>query len=308
MNYIDDYFKQLVNHLKKKTKEEIYGDMVYQYKRLNQNIKNSLENYFEKFPYWGSLNESKEDFEHMRLIADSLKDHLDDFIHLYSKLGDYRSKLVLYSIMSNWYQYDFKMLNRSIEKSYGHYFDLDLIEPNSEEVIVDLGAYTGDTILDYIYTYGENKYQKIYTYDITEESLIKLKENVSRYPNIIVKKRAITDKTGITYIKKSEVDNSANMTMDHGDDEVLETTLDDEVKEKITMIKMDIEGGEQKALRGAEEHIKKEHPKLLISVYHNVRDIFEIPKMIEQMDSSYQFYLRNHGGGVYPTEIVLIAI
>ena len=42
MNYIDDYFKQLVNHLKKKTKEEIYGDMVYQYKRLNQNIKNSL--------------------------------------------------------------------------------------------------------------------------------------------------------------------------------------------------------------------------------------------------------------------------
>ena len=308
MNYIDDYFKQLVNHLKKKTKEEIYGDMVYQYKRLNQNIKNSLENYFEKFPYWGSLNESKEDFEHMRLIADSLKDHLDDFIHLYSKLGDYRSKLVLYSIMSNWYQYDFKMLNRSIEKSYGHYFDLDLIEPNSEEVIVDLGAYTGDTILDYIYTYGENKYQKIYAYDITEESLIKLKENVSRYPNIIVKKRAITDKTGITYIKKSEVDNSANMTIDHGDDEVLETTLDDEVKEKITMIKMDIEGGEQKALRGAEEHIKKEHPKLLISVYHNVRDIFEIPKMIEQMDSSYQFYLRNHGGGVYPTEIVLIAI
>lgn len=308
MNYIDDYFKQLVNHLKKKTKEEIYGDMVYQYKRLNQNIKNSLENYFEKFPYWGSLNESKEDFEHMRLIADSLKDHLDDFIHLYSKLGDYRSKLVLYSIMSNWYQYDFKMLNRLIEKSYGHYFDLDLIEPNSEEVIVDLGAYTGDTILDYIYTYGENKYQKIYAYDITEESLIKLKENVSRYPNIIVKKRAITDKTGITYIKKSEVDNSANMTMDHGDDEVLETTLDDEVKEKITMIKMDIEGGEQKALRGAEEHIKKEHPKLLISVYHNVRDIFEIPKMIEQMDSSYQFYLRNHGGGVYPTEIVLIAI
>lgn len=308
MNYIDDYFKQLVNHLKKKTKEEIYEDMVYQYKRLNQNIKNSLENYFEKFPYWGSLNESKEDFEHMRLIADSLKDHLDDFIHLYSKLGDYRSKLVLYSIMSNWYQYDFKMLNRSIEKSYGHYFDLDLIEPNSEEVIVDLGAYTGDTILDYIYTYGENKYQKIYAYDITEESLIKLKKNVSRYPNIIVKKRAITDKTGITYIKKSEVDNSANMTMDHGDDEVLETTLDDEVKEKITMIKMDIEGGEQKALRGAEEHIKKEHPKLLISVYHNVRDIFEIPKMIEQMDSSYQFYLRNHGGGVYPTEIVLIAI
>ena len=308
MNYIDDYFKQLVNHLKKKTKEEIYGDMVYQYKRLNQNIKNSLENYFEKFPYWGSLNESKEDFEHMRLIADSLKDHLDDFIHLYSKLGDYRSKLVLYSIMSNWYQYDFKMINRSIEKSYGHYFDLDLIEPNSEEVIVDLGAYTGDTILDYIYTYGENKYQKIYAYDITEESLIKLKENVSRYPNIIVKKRAITDKTGITYIKKSEVDNSANMTMDHGDDEVLETTLDDEVKEKITMIKMDIEGGEQKALRGAEEHIKKEHPKLLISVYHNVRDIFEIPKMIEQMDSSYQFYLRNYGGGVYPTEIVLIAI
>ena len=89
---------------------------------------------------------------------------------------------------------------------------------------------------------------------------------------------------------------------------MLETTLDEEIKEKITILKMDIEGGEQKALRGATEHIKNDHPKLLISVYHNVRDIFEIPNMIEQIDSSYQFYLRNYGGGVYPTEIVLIAI
>ena len=308
MNYIDSRFKQLVNHLKKKTKEEIYGDMVYQYKRLNQTLKNSFEDYFVKFPYWGTLSERKEDFGHMKEIADSLKDHLDDFVHLYSKLGDYRSKLVLYGIMSNWYQYDFDYLNRSIEKNYGHYFDLDLIEPEEDELIVDLGAYTGDTILDYIYTYGENSYKKIYAFDITEESLIKLRENTSRYPNIIAKKRSISDKSGITYVRKSEVDNSANTTVDYGEMEVLETTLDEEVKEKITILKMDIEGGEQKALRGATEHIKNDHPKLLISVYHNVRDIFEIPNMIEQIDSSYQFYLRNYGGGVYPTEIVLIAI
>ncbi len=71
---------------------------------------------------------------------------------------------------------------------------------------------------------------------------------------------------------------------------------------------MDIEGYEQKALLGAEQHIKNEHPKLLISVYHNHEDLWKIPMMIKNMDDNYKLYLRYYGNNVFPTEIVLMAI
>ena len=74
------------------------------------------------------------------------------------------------------------------------------------------------------------------------------------------------------------------------------------------MIKMDIEGYEQKALIGCKKHIKEEHPNLLISVYHNHEDLWKIPKMIDDMYHDYDYYLRCYGNNIFPTEIVLFAI
>ena len=85
-------------------------------------------------------------------------------------------------------------------------------------------------------------------------------------------------------------------------------TIDTDIKEKITMIKMDIEGAEQRALMGAREHIKKDKPTLLISVYHNFEDLYKIPRMIMEMNNNYEFYLRYNGKGLFPTEITLICI
>ena len=71
---------------------------------------------------------------------------------------------------------------------------------------------------------------------------------------------------------------------------------------------MDIEGGEEKALIGCQNHIKNEHPKLLISVYHNHEDLWKLPKIINDFYPNYNFYLRNHGNNIFPTETVLFAI
>ena len=61
-----------------------------------------------------------------------------------------------------------------------------------------------------------------------------------------------------------------------------------------TFIKMDIEGAEYKALKGAERVIRKCHPKLAISVYHKPEDIFDIPSLILEYNSDYRFYLRHY--------------
>ena len=84
--------------------------------------------------------------------------------------------------------------------------------------------------------------------------------------------------------------------------------LDDDIDEKITLLKMDIEGAEQAALSGSIRHIQEEKPKLLISVYHNNEDIWKIPRMIIDMVPEYQLYLRSNGGQWGPSEIILFAI
>jgi hypothetical protein len=73
------------------------------------------------------------------------------------------------------------------------------------------------------------------------------------------------------------------------------TTIDDFLISvsgtKLDFIKMDIEGSELNALKGAKKVICKYRPKLAISVYHHPEDIYEIPKWIESLNLGYKFYL-----------------
>ncbi len=308
MNYIDKQFQSLTNYLKNLSKEEIFEQTKNTFLSINPQIQYSIEDYFKKFPYWGKLNCKEQEYEHFHLKAEALSTHLQDFIWLYEQLKDYRSKKLLLAILNNWYQYDFTTLDGAHEKNYTHYFDLDLINCN-EEVFVDLGAYIGDTVLDYIHTYGENSYQKIYAYEISDDILEYLKQNTNAYANIEIRNKAVIDKISTMYLGENSVDASANTIEEVGEKQIATTSLDLDIEEPITMIKMDIEGSEQRALLGAKNHIQKEHPKLLISVYHNLEDLWKIPSMIEEMcPNTYHFYLRSHGGSIFPTEIVLLAI
>ncbi len=308
MNIIDKQFKEFTNYLKTLSKEEIFEHTKNYFSRIDPSIQNSIEDYFKKFPYWGKLDIKNLEYEHFHLKADTFYNHLNEFIWLYEHLNDYRSKKLLFAILSNWYQYDFVTLDSAHEKNYSHYFDLDLIHCD-HEVFVDLGAYIGDTILDFIHNYGENCYKKIYAYEISKNTVEMLKQNVGHLPDIEVRQKAITDENGLLYVEENCVDASANTVSSNGSQKVETTYLDYDIVDNITMIKMDIEGSEQKALLGAEKHIQKSHPKLLISVYHNLVDLWKIPSMIETMcPNVYHFYLRSHGGSIFPTEIVLLAI
>ena len=83
---------------------------------------------------------------------------------------------------------------------------------------------------------------------------------------------------------------------------------DNDIKERITFIKSDVEGAEMLALKGACRHIRDEHPMLAISIYHGNYDIFQVAKLIYEMDESYRFYMRYYGGDLYPNEVVLYAV
>ena len=75
---------------------------------------------------------------------------------------------------------------------------------------------------------------------------------------------------------------------------------------KITHIKMDIEGAELNALKGAKNIIQRDTPILAICVYHKIQDFVEIPNYILSLVPDYKLYLRHHN--ISGTETVLYAI
>ena len=287
------------------TLEEIFINIKNNFNKVNKDTQKSIEKFLNDFKYWGTLDSEKNDYNEIYEKAKSLHEHIDDYIWLYNNLKDYSSKKLLYGILNNWYQYDFITLKECMNSNYKHYFDLDIIPYSNNQVFVDVGAYIGDTILDYINTY--NNYKKIYCYEITLETMAKLKNNLSKYNNIIYRNKAVANDNTIMYLKESSINSSANQVDSNGTIEVESINLDNDILEKIDIIKMDIEGGEYNALIGCKNHIINDKPTLLISVYHNNEDLWKLPKLIHEYNN-YDFYLRYYSNYIFPTEIVLFAI
>ena len=87
------------------------------------------------------------------------------------------------------------------------------------------------------------------------------------------------------------------------------TTIDDYVEKnniEVGLIKSDIEGAELSLLRGAINTIKQQKPVLVISIYHNTNDFFEIKKLIESLNLGYKFKIEKNPNRIL-IDTVLIA-
>ena len=73
-----------------------------------------------------------------------------------------------------------------------------------------------------------------------------------------------------------------------------------------TFIKMDIEGAEMNALRGARTIIQKNKPKLAICIYHSDEDMLRLAEWIHETVPEYKLYVRQHSNCI--CETVLYAV
>jgi hypothetical protein len=79
------------------------------------------------------------------------------------------------------------------------------------------------------------------------------------------------------------------------------------ISEDITLIKMDIEGEEMNAIKGAINTIKKYKPTLAISIYHTPQDFFEIKPMLEELVPEYKFIIKKANPYSINHELMLLA-
>src|SRR5207302_7323178 len=80
-----------------------------------------------------------------------------------------------------------------------------------------------------------------------------------------------------------------------GDIEVGAVTLDEALRdENPTFIKMDIEGAEPDALRGARETIRRTQPILAVCVYHLQNHLWQVPLLMRELFPAARFFLRTY--------------
>ncbi len=79
------------------------------------------------------------------------------------------------------------------------------------------------------------------------------------------------------------------------DETVRCVTLDSVVTGRVDLIKLDVEGFEERALRGAKRLMTEYAPSLAVSLYHRTDDIWKLPLMINNFSRDYaemKFFLR----------------
>lgn len=199
---------------------------------------------------------------------------------------------------------------RYYEKFYRplQYFLEDIFTFTQDETIVDCGAFTGDTLEDFLKL--KIPFFRYFAYELSKKNAQILKQKANEFnkkarkEKIIVYPLGVGDKDEIVYYTSDNDDNKIDA---HAHIEGRIVNLSSHLqKEKITFLKMDIEGAELKALEGAKELILKGKPKLAISVYHHISDFFTIPLYLHRLVPEYKFFLRQHT--IFHMDTVLYAV
>lgn len=180
--------------------------------------------------------------------------------------------------------------------SQNQYFDKDIVEFSDQESFVDVGAYIGDTA-DKFLAATNNSYEKMHLFELDQEIFLKLQNNVKKYSSdkIICYPYGLGKENKVVEYYSGDSNSSIkdNRIEKNKIGEIWK--LDDILKDqKVTFIKMDIEGAETDALIGAQEIIKSQKPKLAICIYHSPEDMLNIPCLIKKMVPDYKIYIRHY--------------
>lgn len=219
-----------------------------------------------------------------------IEEHDAEFDAAYSLLSDDFSRQSFVDVLnfkvSGKVSYLFSCEKKK-EEIYSEYLKL-----NESEIFMDLGAYDGDTVREFLAA-TNGKYEKIIAVEADEKNYRKLTDKTSEVEKIETHNLAVWDKKETLFFEKKKGRNSKLSSS--GKVEVQADSVDNILNgEKITVLKMDIEGSEEKALEGAKKTISAYKPKLYVCAYHRNDDMFRLPLKINEICKDYKFYFCHH--------------
>ena len=239
------------------------------------------------------------------LDTEFINSHQYELEELYNELADDKSREHLSAYFNQKISGDLKYLQNIWEKN--QYYDTGIVDLSKINVFVDCGAYDGDSYFSFLKNYKDytgSEYKGIaYLFEPDDINYDRLSLNCKLDERCrIMKLGAGSKRSRFMFLAGgtgSRIDKS-------GDVFIEVDSIDNIVGGQADFIKMDIEGNELEALKGAEQTIKKFKPALAICVYHKKEDLITIPQYIKSLCKEYKLYIRAHYK--YADELVLYAV
>ena len=207
----------------------------------------------------------------------------------------------------------FGVFNEFIYSQYVYRGESSVITPGEGDCVIDCGACFGGTSLFFADRVGESG--KVFSFEFVDQNIEVFAKNLGLNPRlsdrIQLVKNPVWSESGVEfYIRGTGPGASLSDNSSGGGVKVVTYSIDDLVKDqrlkKVGLIKMDVEGSEMSALRGAKDTILKYRPHLAISVYHRFSDFYEVPMYLKSLHSDYNIYMQH--STVHGDETVVFAL
>ena len=256
--------------------------------KAEYDIGNPFFIYYYVNPYLDTRDISYPD-EEIRALYDPEDEETVLFLDNFFLAKSFDWSLLLPIDRINWVARYNKLYWDKTDNNLGAYDDLTLL---------DCGAYTGDSLEDFQKQY-EKAFRFAYALEADKTKLASIEKTVtslglSNQISIIMK--GVSNDAGEYFVEN--VGTTSGKIAKDGEQTVQTVRIDNLNIQSIgkLCIKMDIEGFEMHALKGAAETIKNYLPEMAICIYHQTADIFEIPAYIKSLCPEYKFIIR---GGVH---------
>ena len=186
------------------------------------------------------------------------------------------------------------------------YFPPDLVQLSSDEVLVDCGAFDGDSIRLFLEKV-DGHFRRICAFEPDPSNLRALAASIAALPaeaaaKVTVLPYALGRESGTVRFSAEGAINSKVAAADGGIEvecRALDGVLGEE--ECPTIIKMDIEGAETEAIPGAAKTIARCRPILAICAYHRCDHLYRIPKLLQAVNPDYRIFLRRYAEECWET-------
>ena len=218
---------------------------------------------------------------------DFVSAHLNEMEQAYSLMADEQSRRVFAGVAEFYYTGKPELLD-GITTDKDEAFSL--LSPGDNEVYVDLGAYNGDTIDEFLHYTGGN-YRKIVALEPNAKNFAKLQAHCADMPRVSLWELGAWDKNTILTFNNKAGRNSA--ISEEGVQTRVVTVDSILCGLRPTYIKADVEGADYETLLGMKQALTYK-PKLNFAAYHRFEDLYRLPLLIHQLNPAYTIQLRHH--------------
>ena len=213
--------------------------------------------------------------------------HREELEQVYAMLADDASRQVFRDVIEYKLTGQIACLDRCSTAQADSYRLLDL---GDNEHFVDLGAYKGDTVADFLRVTG-GSYGSITAVEPERGSFKKLVQATQTLERCRCVQAVMTDAPGEVPFRGGRGRGSgANAAGSLMAAESLDHLTGGAA---VTYLNIDVEGNEAAVLHGGRQTIAAHRPKILLAAYHRSEDLFDLPLQMLDICPDYQVYLRH---------------